>query len=294
MKINEIAFLKNMFRPADDPMRHIGEVGSKAYKQLMSLLQQNKVDLRTVNSQQFSNMLRQWTEQYMAGGDSAQEKPYIISAIQRLHVPGLINNNSIRDYLLQAAEVRAQAKVNVAKQLPGIGPQQNTQVRASIAGLSLVRGQNDPDDEVILRYNGKDYTIDDSTGEWVNERGQPLNSKFQRTFYKEAGALAPNNLELIQGLQTYSNIPLPGAGPQQQQPASQQQQQSTQQQQPAPQQQAPLANTGVTVVQSSPLVLQYKKQDFALTNNGNWVNVMNGRPVNTALAQFLQAQADKL
>jgi len=296
MKINEITnFLKYALtgeKPKDDPMRHISAVGSKAYKQLIDVLQQNKVDLRTVNAQQFGSMLRHWTEQYMASGDSAKEQPAIIQAIKNLQLPGLINNNSIRDYLMQAAEVRARAKVNVAKQLPGLG-QQSTQPRSSVAGLSLIRGQNDPNDEVILRYNGKDYTIDDSTGEWVNEQGRPLNSKFQRTFYKEAGALAPNNLELIQGLVTYSgspkNPPSPTTSPQQQS------QQSAPQQQPAsPQQQGPLANTGVTVVQSSPLVLQYRKQDFALTNNGNWVNVMNGKAANLALSQFLQAQADKL
>jgi hypothetical protein len=283
MKINEITnFLRYALtgeKPKDDPMRHIGAVGSKAYKDLMTLLQQNKVDLRTVNAQQFGGMLRQWTEQYMASGDPANEQPYIISAIQHLQLPGLINNNSIRDYLTQAAEARARAKVNVGKQLPGVG-QQNTQVKSSVPGLALVKGQLDPDDEVILRYNGKDYIIDEQTGQWVNEQGQAVNSKFQRTFYKEAGALAPNNNELLQGFQIYSNI----------QPGSTGQQSGSQQSQ----QQAPLTGTGVTVVQSSPLVLQYRKQDFALTNRGIWVNVMNGKPANRVLSQFLQAQADKL
>jgi hypothetical protein len=280
MKINEITnFLRYALtgeKPKDDPIRHIGAVGSKAYKDLMNLLNQNNVDLRTVNAQQFGGMLRQWTEQYMASGDPANEQPYIISAIQHLQLPGLINNNSIRDYLTQAAEARARAKVNVGKQLPGLG-QQNTQVKSSIPGLVLVKGQLDPDDEVILRYNGKDYIIDEQTGQWINEQGQPVNSKFQSVFYKEAGALAPNNNELLQGFKIYSNIQPGSTG-----------------QQSAPQQQAPLTGTGVSVIQSSPLILQYRKQDFALTNNGNWVNVMNGKPVNTALAQFLQAQADKL
>ena len=99
-------------------------------------------------------------------------------------------------------------------------------------------------------------------------------------FYKEAGALAPDNNELMRGFQKYSNIQPTSA-----QPAARQ---------PTQQQQGPLAGTGVTVVQSSPLVLQYKKQDYALDNRDQWVNIVNGKPVNSALAQYLQAQADKL
>jgi len=56
----------------------------------------------------------------------------------------------------------------------------------------------------------------------------------------------------------------------------------------------PLTGTGVSVLHSSPLVLQYEKQDYMLDPQDQWVNVVNGRAVNTSLAQFLQAQADKL
>ena len=284
MKINEITnFLRYALggeKPKDDPMRHVGEVASKAYTQLMALLKQNNVDLRTVNSQQFGDMLQQWTEQFMASGDPRNEQPYILAGIKRVSIPGLINNNSIRDYLLQASEARARAKVNVAKQIPGTD-QQTTQTRSSVPGLSLVKGFSDPDDEIILRYNGKDFIIDERTGQWVIEQGQAINSKFQSVFYKEAGALAPDNNELMRGFQTYTHIQPTGAQPQSQQSATQQQQ-------------GPLAGTGITVVQSSPLVLQYKKQDYALDNRNQWVNIVNGKPVNSALAQYLQAQADKL
>lgn len=56
----------------------------------------------------------------------------------------------------------------------------------------------------------------------------------------------------------------------------------------------PLSGTGVTVVQSSPLVLKYKKHDFQLADNGQWVDIFRGKPVNPALANHLQTQADKL
>jgi hypothetical protein len=265
-------------------MRHIGEVGNKAYQQLMGLLQQNRVDLRTVNAQQFGDMLQQWTEQYMAGGDPANEKPYILAGIQRVRLPQLINNNSIRDYLTQAAEARARAKTEVGKQLP---MQQQTQVKSSVPGLSLVKGASDPDDEIILRYNGKDFIIDEQSGRWINEQGQAVNSKFQSVFYKEAGTLAPDNNELKQGFMTYSNIQQPGV-----------QQPSTQQQQPATRQPSPtvtpngvqilnLASRNAVSGRQTPTRVRYKNQDYVLSDTGVWTNMINGKAIPQGLSDFL-------
>lgn len=68
-------------------------------------------------------------------------------------------------------------------------------------------------------------------------------------------------------------------------------QQTTQQQ--ATQAAAPLP-TDVTVVSSSPLVLRYRNQDFALTNSDRWVRFGSNKLASPEMEAFLTRQLEKL
>ena len=149
--------------------------------------------------------------------------------------------------------------------------------------IKVIRGAGNVNEGMILLMGVDHYSIDLSTGQWVDEHDHPLSAKFQEMFYDVALRAAPKNIELASGKRAWD---VTKAKPAATTPSAA----STQTAVPL----GPLTGTGVTVIHSSPLVLQYKKQDYMLDPQDQWVNVVNGRAVNTALAQFLQAQADKL
>lgn len=66
---------------------------------------------------------------------------------------------------------------------------------------------------------------------------------------------------------------------------------------------APESAGGVTLIrtagrdaggQPTPTVVTYKKQQYALMDDGRWLNVINGKTVNTALASFLQTELESI
>jgi hypothetical protein len=77
-----------------------------------------------------------------------------------------------------------------------------------------------------------------------------------------------------------------------QQTTQQTTQQQTTQQQPT-QAAAPLP-TDVTVVSSSPLVLRYRNQDFALTDSDRWVRFGSNKLASPEMEAFLTRQLEKL
>ena len=102
--------------------------------------------------------------------------------------------------------------------------------------------------------------------------------------------------EINTGLPTLSNN-TPG-----QQTSSAPTQQTAAKPQTAPTK-APESAGGVTLVrtagrdsggQPTPTVVTYKKQQFALMDDGRWLNVINGKTVNTALASFLQTELESI
>lgn len=42
----------------------------------------------------------------------------------------------------------------------------------------------------------------------------------------------------------------------------------------------------------TPTVVRYRRQDFGLLDNGQWINIMNGKPVPQTLASFLQQELE--
>jgi hypothetical protein len=170
-------------------------------------------------------------------------------------------------------------QVGTPAQIAAYNAKQAAKNKTPAYNVQIIRGAGNAHESMLLLVGSNHYTIDTATGQWVDEQDSPLSAKLQDICYDAALKLAPKNIELLAGKQawdvtktkpirstpTSTSVPL-----------------------------GPLAGTGVTVIHSSPLVLQYKKQDFMLNPQDQWVNVVNGKAVNPALAQFLQAQADKL
>lgn len=51
---------------------------------------------------------------------------------------------------------------------------------------------------------------------------------------------------------------------------------------------------GFTVVSSSPIVLRYRKRDYALNDRDQWVQLPGNRPVNPTMASLLNKELGKL
>ena len=51
---------------------------------------------------------------------------------------------------------------------------------------------------------------------------------------------------------------------------------------------------GFTVVSSSPIVLRYRKRDYALNDRDQWVQLPGSRPVNSTMADLLNKELGKL
>jgi hypothetical protein len=170
-------------------------------------------------------------------------------------------------------------QVGTPEQVAAYNAKQAAKNKTSAYDVKVIRGAGNPHEGMVLLMGADHYTINLSTGQWVDEHDSPLSAKFQDMFYDAGLKAAPKNVELLAGKQAWDVTKT--------KPAS-----STSTPTSVPT--GPLIGTGVTVIHSSPLVLQYKKQDFMLNPQDQWVNVVNGKAVNPALAQFLQAQADKL
>jgi hypothetical protein len=170
-------------------------------------------------------------------------------------------------------------QVGTPAQIAAYNAKQAAKNKTPAYNVQIIRGAGNAHEPMLLLLGSDYYTIDTATGQWVDDHDSPLSAKLQDMCYDAALKAAPKNVELLAGKQAWDVTKT--------KPAT-----STPTTTSVPT--GPLAGTGVTVIHSSPLVLQYKKQDFMLDPQDQWVNVVNGKAVNPALAQFLQAQADKL
>lgn len=171
-------------------------------------------------------------------------------------------------------------KVGTTAQIAAYQAKQAAKNRTSAYNVEVIKGAGNPNENMLILLGTEHYTIDPQTGQWVDDHDSPLSAKLQDVCYAAARQAAPKNIELLSGKQAWDITKT--------KPVTR----STSATTSVPT--GPLVGTGVTVIHSSPLVLQYKKQDFMLNPQDQWVNVVNGKAVNPALAQFLQAQADRL
>ena len=171
-------------------------------------------------------------------------------------------------------------QVGTPAQIAAYNAKQAAKNKTPAYNIQVIRGAGNAHESMLLLLGSDHYTIDTTTGRWVDEHDSPLSAKLQNMCYDAALKAAPKNIELLAGKQAWDVTKTKA-------PTT-----STPTSTSAPT--GPLTGTGVTVIHSSPLVLQYKKQDFMLNPSDQWVNVVNGKAVNPALAQFLQAQADRL
>ena len=96
-------------------------VANKGYNEFTKLLRDNNINVGQLTPEiadKLPGYLTQWTVNYMSGGDSRKEQPKIIAKIQAIPVPSTINLITIKQYLLDAAKARQQAKEEVKNSLP--------------------------------------------------------------------------------------------------------------------------------------------------------------------------------
>ena len=148
-------------------------VASKSYNEFTKLLRNNNINVGQLTPEiadKLPDYLTQWTVNYMSGGDSRQEQPTIIAKIQAIPVPSTINLITIKQYLLDAAKARQQAKEEVKNSLPtspSSQPAQSTpaatQQTAATLPADVTVVSSSP---VVLRYRNQDFALTDSD-RWV-------------------------------------------------------------------------------------------------------------------------------
>lgn len=96
-------------------------VANKGYKEFTKLLRDNNIDVDNPSpaiAGKLPDYLKQWTVNYMSGGERRAEQPAIIAKIQAIPIPGTINTATIGQYIKAATEARAQAKEEIKSGLP--------------------------------------------------------------------------------------------------------------------------------------------------------------------------------
>lgn len=102
-----------------------GKVGNAGFNEFNKTLRANGIDIsrpavQQQNAEQIKKYLTLWTLQYMTGGDYANERPYIVSAIQKIPKPTSITPSTVQEYIITAAQAREKAKEQAKYELPDI------------------------------------------------------------------------------------------------------------------------------------------------------------------------------
>ena len=175
-------------------------VVDKGYKEFTKLLRDNNIDVDNPGpaiAGKLPDYLKQWTVNYMSGGERRGEQPAIIAKIQAIPVPRTINTATIRQYIKAATEARAQAKEETASGLPALAnkspaPATTTPVQqaakpqtepakpakpVSAGGVELTRpagrniaGQPTP---TYVTYKNQQYVLMDD-GRWLTVFGKNI------------------------------------------------------------------------------------------------------------------------
>jgi hypothetical protein len=172
-------------------------------------------------------------------------------------------------------------QVGTSSQIAAYNAKQAAKNKTPAYNVQIIRGAGNPHENMLVVLGSDHYTIDTATGRWVDEQDTPLSAKLQDICYDAALKSAPKNIELLAGKQAWDVTKT--SPPTTSTPTT-----------PTSVPTGGLTGTGVTVIHSSPLVLQYKKQNYMLNPQDQWVNVINGKTVNPALDAFLQAVYAKL
>ena len=178
----------------------VNTVASQSFKEFTKLLRDNNINVGQLTPEiadKLPEYLTQWTVNYMSGGDSRKEQPKIIAKIQAIPVPSTINLITIKQYLLDAAKARQQAKEEVKNSLPTSRSPQSVQPApapiqqpaanqqtapakpVSAGGVELTRpagrniaGQPTP---TYVTYKNQQYNLMDD-GRWFTVFGKPVNT----------------------------------------------------------------------------------------------------------------------
>lgn len=133
------------------------------------------------------------------------------------------------------------------------------------------------DDPVILGYKGQNYSLDSNTGKWQNDQGQYPIQASQLFLHKQADLLFHASPEWRSAYEKFQNsgqtpsgaTATPGGA-------------TTGASKMAP---------GVTVVNTEPLILQVRKQNYYIGNTGKWHKWGSSKPVDETIGAFLDQQA---
>ena len=176
----------------------VNTVASQSFKEFTKLLTDNNINVGQMTPEiadKLPGYLTQWTVNYMSGGDSRKEQPKIIAKIQAIPVPSTINLITIKQYLLDAAKARQQAKEEVKNSLPTSRSPQSVQPAptstqqpaanlqtapakpVSAGGVELTRpagrniaGQPTP---TYVTYKNQQYVLMDD-GRWLTVFGKNI------------------------------------------------------------------------------------------------------------------------
>ena len=176
----------------------VNTVASQSFKEFTKLLTDNNINVGQMTPEiadKLPGYLTQWTVNYMSGGDSRKEQPKIIAKIQAIPVPSTINLITIKQYLLDAAKARQQAKEEVKNSLPTSRSPQSVQPAptstqqpaanqqtapakpVSAGGVTLYQtagrdGAGQPTPTRVI-YQNKQYALQDD-GKWLTVFGKNI------------------------------------------------------------------------------------------------------------------------
>ena len=257
------------------------QLGNLATQEFIQSLRQHGVDINrpeSFNPAEIQQELKFFASHYFGSDTDTVIREYMRHQIDAEPLPNQINLQAIEHYLstingyrTEAITNRYQAARTVA--MHNLAAQNKEKITAAQQQVEV--------EKLVAKI----------------KHDEEVAAEEKRRYGQESAELAKR---LIVNKKLYSDLTgrqPPSFVQQQQQPAPQQQQQ----QQPA--QQLPTTPAGVQIIRNAsrdaqgrptPTVVRYKRQDFGLLDNGQWINIMNGKPIPASLAEFLQHELESL
>lgn len=191
----------------------------QAAAEFMANLEQQGIDIndaRSFDLETIRNYMQEFAMTFFAKGQGQGIEEYIRKASASIPVPGNINGKTVEQYFSRINQVRDDALNVVQYGAAGSDAGPSAPIGGKPApGIALVN-----DYPVIISYNKKEYTIDDASGEWEDEKGAKVKSQYQVFLYKQADLLLPGDPSLNQAFDKYEAT-LSGAAAQPVEPAQQ-------------------------------------------------------------------------
>ena len=254
-------------------------LGHTATEEFLNSLRQHGVDITRKGSfdpAEIQQELKYFAEHFFGSDRDKVISQYVMHEIEAAPLPNQINPTTIQQYLETINQHRTAAITNRFRAARTVSMHNQAAQEKEIA----TKAQQQVDLEKIIAQIKKD----------------------QETAAAEKNRYGQMSADIAKRLITNKKLYQDMTG--QQAPSFEQPAQAQQTaQQPAQAQQLPTTPAGVQLIRNAstdrqgrptPTVVRYRRQDFGLLDDGRWINIMNGKPIPTALASFLQHELESI